>query len=186
MTDAPRPSQLRSRLTLLLIVSMFFASFLVAAGLRFAGWTPESARNYGELLQPPVHLGQVPLHRADGSLFAWQPESDRWSLVVAPAPGCTTACTRTLDQLHRIWLSLGRKADRLDVLWVGPLPEGQRFRRLVPMQPSAELSRALPGTAASAEGVVVYLVDPKGYVALRYPAGFDPAGLRKDLGKLIR
>jgi hypothetical protein len=29
-------------------------------------------------------------------------------------------------------------------------------------------------------------VDPSGYLVLHYRPGFDPAGLRKDLGKLIK
>ena len=53
------------------------------------------------------------------------------------------------------------------------------------MQPNAELLRALP-QAACERGVAVVLVDPSGYMALRYPEGFDPSGLRKDLGKLVK
>jgi hypothetical protein len=40
--------------------------------------------------------------------------------------------------------------------------------------------------AASAEAVPVYLIDPSGFVALHYRAGFDPTGLKKDLGKLLK
>ena len=35
-------------------------------------------------------------------------------------------------------------------------------------------------------GVPVYLIDPNGFVILRYPPGFDPAGLRADLAKLLK
>ncbi len=185
MTDAPRPSQLKSRLTLLLVVAMFFSSFFVAAFLRFTGWQPAHSKNVGELLQPPIDwTGAKPL-RADGSAYAWAPEQNRWRLVVAPADGCRTECAKVLDQLHRLWLTQGRKADKLDVLWFGELPAGQRFRRLVPMQPDAALLATLPDHGR-ADAVPLYLVDPSGFVALRYPAGFDPAGVKKDLGKLIK
>ena len=90
-----------------------------------------------------------------------------------------------LDQVHRIWLTQGRKADSLDVLWFGPVPEGARFRRLVPMRSNASVFGALPDLGR-ADAVPLYLVDPGGFVALRYPAGFDPAGVKKDLGKLIK
>jgi hypothetical protein len=179
------PNQWRSRLTLLLIAVLFLGSFFVAALLRFTGWQPSGHRNYGELLQPPVNLATHALHRADGSAFAWQPEADRWNfLVVAPA-GCTQACARTLDALHRMWVGQGRKADRVGVLWFGALPEGERFRALVPMQADARLAAALP-EAARADAVPVYLVDPSGYLVLHYHPGFDPAGVRKDLGKLVK
>jgi hypothetical protein len=185
MTPPPAAGRLRSRLTLLLIAAMFLGSFLVAAVLRFTGWQPEGRRNYGELLQPPVQLAPAGFLRADGSRHAWQPARDGWRFVVAPAPGCAAACVRTLDSLHRLWLGQGRKADRLEVLWFGPLPAGPRFRGLVQMRPDPALAAALP-EAASAGALPVYLVDPGGFLVLHYHPGFDPSGVRKDLGKLVK
>ena len=187
-TPAPSapPSQLRSRLTLVLIAVMFLGSFFIAAALRFAGWQPSGHRNYGELLQPPVNLATHALLRADGKAYAWQPELNRWRfLVAAPADCAPQACARTLDTLRRLWVGQGRKADRIEVLWFGALPEGQRFRMLVPMQADAKLAAQLP-EAARADAVPVYLVDPDGYLVLHYRPGFDPAGVRKDLGKLVK
>jgi hypothetical protein len=183
---APPRSQLRSRLTLLLIAAMFFGSFGIAAILRFAGWTPSGHRNVGELVQPPRALGPAPLRLADGGAYAWAPQDNRWAVLAVPAAGCTVACARTLDALHRVWLLQGRKADRLDVLWAGALPEGApAFRRLVRLQAEPRLLAALP-EPSRADALPVYLVDPDGYVVLHYRAGFDPAGLRKDLGKLLK
>jgi hypothetical protein len=186
MNQTSSKSQLRSRLTLLLIAAMFLGSFFIAAVLRFSGWAPGQGRNFGELLQPPTDLSAVQMLRADGSPYAWAPEQNTWRIVVVPAPDCSDACAKTLDTLHRIWLIQGRKADRLDVLWFGPLPaNAPRFRRLVPMQASAALEAALP-ERASADAVPVYLIDPSGFLALHYRAGFDPTGLKKDLGKLLK
>jgi hypothetical protein len=166
-------------------VAMFLSSFFAAAFLRFTGWQPAHSRNIGELLQPPIDLGAVALYRADGSAYAWEPERNRWRLLVVAPSGCTTACTRVLDEVHRIWLTQGRKADSLDVLWFGELPSGPRFRRLVPMQSDPALLAALPDRGR-ADAVPLYVVDPGGFVTLRYPAGFDPVGVKKDLGKLLK
>jgi hypothetical protein len=185
-TTAPAPpGQWRSRLTLLLIAALFLGSFFVAALLRFSGWQPSSHRNYGELLQPSVNLATKPLLRADGSAYAWQPEANRWRFLVAPTADCREACARTLDALHRIWLGQGRKANRIEVLWFGDLPEGPRFRALVPMRADARLAAQLP-EPARADALPLYLVDPSGYLVLHYHPGFDPAGVRKDLGKLVK
>jgi hypothetical protein len=182
----PRAAQLRSRLTLLLIAALFLGSFFVAAALRFVGWQPSGHRNQGELLQPPVNLATHPLLRADGSRFDWKPEANRWRLLVAPAANCQPqACARALDTAHRLWIGQGQKADRLEVLWFGALPAGPRFRALVPMRADAALAAQLP-QAASPDAVPLYLVDPGGYLVLHYRPGFDPAGVRKDLGKLIK
>ena len=179
------PSQWRSRLVLLLIATLFLGSFFIAAILRFSGWQPQGHRNYGEMLQPPVNLATHALLRTDGSAFDWQPERNRWRfLVVAPAD-CAQACARTLDTLHRLWVGQGRKADQLEVLWFGPLPAGPRFRALVPMRADAEMAAQLP-EATRADAMPVYLVDPGGYLVLHYRPGFDPAGVRKDLGKLLK
>ena len=184
--NAPAPpSQWRSRLVLLLIAAAFLGSFFVAAALRFSGWQPHGHRNLGELLQPPRNLGTLELQRADGSRFAWQPERNTWRYLVAPAPGCTQACTRTLDALHRLWLSEGRKAERVEVLWFGELPAGPRFRGLVPMRADAALAAQLP-QAAQPEALPVYLVDPDGYLVLLYRPGFALGDMRKDLGKLVK
>ena len=53
------------------------------------------------------------------------------------------------------------------------------------MQANAALDAALP-EKASADALPVYLIDPSGFLALHYRAGFDPAGLKKDLGKLLK
>jgi len=186
MNTTPPPGQMRSRLTLLLIAALFLGSFFVAATLRFVGWQPSGHRNYGELLQPPVNLATHPLLRADGSTYDWQPNANHWRLLVAPSAECTPACAaRTLDTLNRLWVGQGQKAARLEVLWFGSLPEGPRFRALVPMRADAQLAAQLP-EAARGDAVPLYLVDPTGYLVLHYHPGFEPSGVRKDLGKLIK
>ncbi|MCX7043235.1 MAG: hypothetical protein NT117_11390 [Gammaproteobacteria bacterium] len=186
MSTPPRPSQTRSRFILLLIALMFFAPFGIAAFLRFTGWTPPQSRNVGTLLQPPIDLSGMALKTADGKDYTWRPELNLWRIVVVPDPACTSECSKVLDQLHRLWLTQGRKADRIDVLWFGELPAGDvQFRRLVRMQPDARLAALLP-EAARVDAVPAYLVDPGGFVALQYHPGFDPAGMKKDLGKLVK
>ena len=184
--NTPARSRLRSRLTLLLIAAMFLGSFGVAAILRFTGWTPAHGKNFGELIQPPVDLSQLQLQTADGDAYPWAPQKNLWRIVVVPTGNCTSACTKMLDALHRIWLNQGRKADRIDVLWFGALPaDGPRFRRLIAMQASPALLARLPELARP-DALPVYLIDPSGFLALHYRAGVDVIGLRKDLGKLVQ
>ena len=186
MTPHASDARFRGRLTLLLIAAMFLGSFGVAAYLRFTGWRPAHGKNYGDLLQPPIDLSSAHLARADGTPYLWSPDRNVWRIAVFPGEGCEQPCAKVLDSLHRIWLNQGRKADRIDVLWFGTVPaQGPHFRRLVPMRKSVAVSNALPG-AVSAQGVPVFLIDPSGFVALHYRPGFDPAGLRSDIGKLVK
>jgi hypothetical protein len=50
----------------------------------------------------------------------------------------------------------------------------------------AALPRVDAGSAGGAQGVPVYVIDPNGFVILRYAPGADPAGLRADLAKLLK
>lgn len=180
------PSQTRSRLLLLLVAAMFLGSFGVAAALFFGGWKPAQTRNIGEMLDPYRDLTELEMTLADGTPFHWQPEKERWSIIVAPAPDCGAPCAGLLDSLHRVWVSEGRHADRLQVLWIGELPAGAAaFPGLVPMGPNPPLVARLPDQVLTGQ-LPVYLADPAGWLVLRYPPGFDPSGLRKDLGRVIK
>jgi hypothetical protein len=182
----PPTSQTRSRLVLLLVAAMFLGSFGVAAGLFFSGWKPTQTRNIGEMLSPYPDLRPLALQRADGSAWQWQPASRHWHIVVAPPADCGEPCLKMLQALQRVWVSEGRHADKLKVLWFGELPAGApEFGGLVPMAPNPALQALLPDQAR-ADALPVYLADPNGYLVLRYPAGFNPSGLRKDLGRVLK
>jgi hypothetical protein len=176
----------RSRLTLLLIAVFFLGSFGVAAALFFGGWKPSETRNIGEMLDPYPDLRDLDLRRADGQAWTWQPAQRHWHIIVAPPADCGAPCWQMLDALHRVWLSEGRHADKLEVLWFGELPSrAPNFPGLVPMQASAALQARLPDLARP-DALPVYLADPNGYLVLRYPPGFNPSGLRKDLGRVLK
>lgn len=186
-SDDFKRRQWRSRLTLLLIVVLFFGSFGIAALLRFSGWEPAGHRNFGEMLKPPMDFSATSFLRADGTPYAWQPEQNRWRIVVVSDRPCQASCRQTLDTLQRVWTSQGRHSERIDVLWFGELPAGSTaFKGLVPMRFDAGLATAL---AAPVEGAMTYpvtIIDSGGFAVLRYPGGFDANGLRKDLAKLVK
>ena len=180
------PNQTRSRISLLLVAAMFLGSFGVAATLFFGGWKPTSTRNIGEMLSPYPDLRDVALVRADGQPWQWQPAERHWHIIVAPPAGCGEPCTQMLAALQRVWVSEGRHAERLKVLWFGELPAGApEFPGLVPMQSSPGLAAKLPDTVAP-DALPAYLADPNGYLVLRYAPGFNPSGLRKDLGRVLK
>lgn len=183
MTSSPKT---QSRFRLFLVAAMFLGSFGVAATLFFSGWKPTQTRNVGEMLSPYPDLRPVALLKADGTPWQWQPASRNWHVIVAPPADCGEPCLRMLDALQRVWVSEGRHADKLKVLWFGELPAGApEFGGLVPMQASPGLQAQLPDLAR-ADALPVYLADPNGYLVLRYPAGFNPSGLRKDLGRVLK
>jgi hypothetical protein len=184
-TSAPN-SQFKSRLILVLIVTMFLSSFFIAWGLRFAGWTPEGQKNFGTLLQPPKDFSQAVFLKADGLPYAWQPEKHVWRIVVVPDKDCSTTCIELMDTLQRVWETQGRHAARVEILWFGALPaQAKPFNHFIAMQPNAQLQAALP-EQATIEQLPVYLIDYRGFLVMHYRAGFDPSGLRKDVARLLK
>ena len=177
--------QRRGRLQLLLLVAVFVVPILVAMLINAGGWVPAPARQHGELLQPPVDLRGESLALADGGAYAWNPEARLWRVVGLPPAECDDACARTAADLDKVWRLLGHNADRLDVLWAGPWPQGvQAPGTLRLLQPDPALrARLVP---AGATGTTLHVIDPNGFVVLRYPAGFDAAGLHADLKRLVK
>jgi cytochrome oxidase Cu insertion factor (SCO1/SenC/PrrC family) len=182
--SATPPSRSRSRAVLLLIAAMFIAPFAIAVYLYYTGWQPSHTKNYGEMLHPPRDLRDVRFTRADGSPFAWNHEDHMWRLLVAPPADCGASCDKLADALHRIWIGLGNNADSLQVLWVGVAPK-PAFRSLIVVRADASFAARLPD-AARPDAIPVYLVDPSGYLFLRYKPDFEPGKMRRDLQQLTQ
>ena len=179
----------RNRWALLAIAGLFFGAMALAGVLRFSGWRPAGLKNHGELLQPPADLRKVAPVLADGTTYAWNPATRTWR-IAAVADRCDTdraaECARLLSQLDTVWQLMGKDADRVHVLWVGALPaEGKRPGTLRALRAGDALRDGLP-RSRDPKGPVVYVLDPNGFVVLRYAPGFDPSGLRTDLSRLLK
>lgn len=203
MTD---PRQ-RNRLTLLLLAALFAAPLVAAIVLHAIGWEPTKTRNHGALLQPPVDLSELPPLRVDGSRYEWMPQDRRWRLVVVAPESCASprrsrqggnpgaeppdpaqVCIDLIASLDKVWQLQGRKADRLDVLWFGDVPNrATPFRRFVAMRRDSTLVSHLPDAQPNERGEPpLYLIDPSGFLALRYAPGADVAGVREDIARLLK
>lgn len=178
----------RNRAMLVAIVVLFLGTVLVAGALRFSGWQPEGRRNHGEMIEPPVDLREIAPALYDGGSYRWQDAERTWRILAFAPERCDETCARLADDLDTVWQLAGKDADRVHVLWVCGSGECMPPATAVPrtlhrLQPDPAVSAALsagPGAAA------VYLIDPNGFAILRYPPGFDPAGLRADLAKLLK
>lgn len=182
----------RNRTMLIALFVMFFGSMLIAGLLRFSGWQPEGMKNHGELLQPPADLRDATPRTTDGSDYLWQPEARLWRIAVAPPADCGDECERLARDIDKVWQLFGKDADRVHVLWLcpgagactppagAPPPAAMRV-----LQAGPDLRATLPGVD-DPRGVPVYVIDPNGFVILRYPPGFDLGGLRTDLARLLK
>lgn len=190
-TASADPRQRRNRLILVGLFALFFVPIALALLLNAAGLRPAPDRAKGELLQPPVDLRDATLSRTDGAPYAWNPAQRTWRIVALAPPACGAGCADVGRQLDVVWELFGKDADRADVLWMcpgtacTPPPSTARIATLRTLRDAPAL-RALAPAGTPAGGVPVLVVDPYGFVVLRYPAGFDPAHLRTDMARLLK
>lgn len=196
MTALDNTARNRNRQMLLALAAIFFGGMLVAGLLRFSGWKPAGTRNHGEMLEPMGDLRTLVPRLADGSEYHWNPVERKWRVLVAPPARCAAACVKLADELDLVWQLFGKDADHVDILWLGAPPHGARSNAATRiLRDDAALRAQLPRvdggpgevvTGDGEPGVPVYIIDPNGFVILRYPPGFDPGGLRADMAKLLK
>jgi hypothetical protein len=183
----PDPAQVRrGRIILVLIALVFFGSMAVAGALRFSGWQPQVSKVHGEMLEPSVDARALVPRLADGSEYRWNPSERTWRIVVAPPADCQQECVKLARDLDIVWQLFGNRADRVHLLWVGTPPvAARRGPALRVLQPSADVLSALP-RVDDAAGVPVYIIDPNGFVIMRYAPGTDPGFIRTDVSRLLK
>lgn len=168
------------------LFALFFGTVFGAGILRFSGWQPAGHKNHGLMLQPPADARDLAPSLADGGRYDWKPAERRWRIVAAPAPGCAQACTQLATDLDKVWQLFGHNATDVDILWIGDYPaDAPRHSALRVVRADDPLRTRLP-QVDDAAGTPVYVIDPHGFVILRYAPGFAPGHLRTDVAKLIK
>lgn len=189
MTD-PAASVLRNgRVKLLLVAAVFLVPFLVALVLTLAGWQP-TAKGNGLPILPQRNFAQeqLPIRMANGGDWAWRDVKPRLTLIALPGPDCATRCFAALTALAKARVMLNQNQSRLRLLYVGTPPGGEQGKGManywqVGTDVDAKLDAWRPHAADSLGAV---LVESDGTALASYPAGFDPAGVLRDLRKVIR
>ena len=190
------PPRMKQRLTLVGVFLMFMLPILLALVLNMPGvtWRPFGVRNHGELLQPAVSVAQFTLQAVDGGSLPATPLVGGWTvLLVARAP-CDSDCKAAIDSLHRIQLSLGEHGGRVQLLW---LATGKAeltptaISALRATTPTLHVVRTpnkpIPAELAAPDtGAAANVIDPRGFLILRYAPGFAARDLLKDLERLLR
>ena len=183
----------RARVLLVVTFLIFLLPVLGAWLLNvFApGWRPFGTLNHGTLVQPVRALSASGLRHLDGTAFDPAYLRGRWTLVHLPDAACGASCMDSLLRSYQIQRALGDDEDRVRLLLVlkrpghapaAALPDGTD----VTLADDAWLA-ALPLTGADHPSPMgIYLVDPQGYLMMRYAADVDQRGLLDDLKRLLK
>jgi hypothetical protein len=183
------PAALRkSRFFLVLIALVFAAPIIVAGVLTFSGWQPVGKGN-GQAITPQRNFvdEKLRVQLANGQAYAWRDSEPRMTLVALPGPHCATQCLEDLTAMAKARVMLNRNQSRLRLLYLGPLPSGAALAGMknywqIGTDVDDKLAAYRPSTPDSVSAVVV---ESNGTALSLYPAGSDPAGLARDLQKVI-
>ncbi|HEY1773258.1 MAG TPA: hypothetical protein VGH91_08715 [Gammaproteobacteria bacterium] len=172
----------KNRLTLLLLLLVFLLPAL-GSWLLYANRAHVhlGTTNKGEFVQPPRQLDAA----AIGLPADWF--AHHLTLVYAGGESCDDACHQALHVMQGTRLALGEQTDQLRLLY---LSSGIPTADVTQANP-AVTGRDVTGAALRAgfDGAdapkYIYLVDPNGYVVLRYPLAEDPKDILIDLRHLL-
>lgn len=177
-----------ARASLVALCALFMLPILGALVLNIVAphWLPFGQVNRGLLVEPAVmaELGKV--KPKDGGPAGPLDKEAVWTLVhVGPAP-CDAICQQALLSIRQARLALGKDAKRVDRWWLvtGPLGPDTvvRARELDPgvrvgsFDIHSPLRREFP----------IQLVDPAGYLILRYEDAGAATDVLKDMKRLLK
>src|SRR5262249_15007151 len=136
--------------------------------------------NKGEFVQPPraVDVTGLPL---PADYFA-----HHLTLVYVGGAGCGADCRGALEAMQVSEVALGEKSRQGQRLYLAAgVPEAQVKQDPGLTALDATGRAALAAFDGEQAPKYVYLVDPKGYVVLRYPLSEDPKHILQDLRHLL-
>ena len=150
---------------------------------------PGKTSNFGELLLPPASITAQPFERPGGGTFGFRDLAGKWVLVASDSGACPQSCRDKLATLRQVRLALGRNAARVERVFVvddiEPPEAGiaAEFAGMVVAMTPRGL--AVPAGVAN-DRAHIYLVDPRGNVMMRWPAGADRKRMLGDLQRLLK
>jgi cytochrome oxidase Cu insertion factor (SCO1/SenC/PrrC family) len=170
-------------------LAALFAAPIVASIVAYNVIEARPTANFGELLLPPASITAQALESPGGGAFSFGELSGKWVMVASDSGDCELACREKLEAMRQVRLALGRNGPRVERVLVvddlrrpaaGALDEFEGTR--VAFTPAG---LALP-TGAGNDRAHIYLVDPRGNVMMRWPAGADRKRMLGDLQRLLK
>ena len=184
----------KARFILLGVASIFIIPILVSWYLVFFTEfkKDDGGTQKGEIISPVISLGELEVY--DIKNDATSSINDKWTLVFFVESECNQSCEDKLYQVRQIRLALGKDRDQVDRLLVsGKIQSWEVFsdsfngqKYIDPRSKSyAEVVKKFEEYPKfDARGT--YLVDPFGFLMMKYKFDANPMGTIKDIERLIK
>ena len=186
-----RHGRLKMLLVLLVCAAPVIASYFTYYVIR-----PQGRSNHGTLIEPQRPLPDaraLPLTDLEGAPVDPRTLEGQWLLITVAGGACDAACERQLYLQRQLREALGKDKERLDRVWLVDDEAAVRPELRAALQgatvlraPREALVRWLEPAAGHPLEAHFYLVDPLGHWMMRMPAPSEPAGIKRDLDKLMR
>ena len=181
----------RPRLVLLVLLAVFTAppllAFVFYSGI--GSWFEPGTVNRGSLLDPPRSAPEGALVLADGDALPGDYLDRRWTLVHLAANGCGSDCEAALRAMRQAHRALGRNESRVQRLlllpeaWPPPAEADHPVARVTPAWYRALRDAGREGEEGHSG---TWLVDPRRFVVLYFPASAGPRAIKEDLNRLLK
>lgn len=185
---------LRSRLILLGVALVFIIPILVSWYLVFFSdfKKGDGGTQKGELISPVIPLGEPEVFNLKSKTI--ESITGKWTLLFFVENECNQLCEDKLYQIRQIRLALGKDRDKVDRLLVSKNKQqwsqytnsfnGQKY-----IDPtSRDYNRLIKkfNDYAGLDLKATYLIDPYGFLMMKYPQDDNPMGTIKDIERLIK
>ncbi|HOY70856.1 MAG TPA: hypothetical protein PL131_05730 [Methylotenera sp.] len=186
--------QRKGRWVLLSMLIFFVAPIVAVIAMYKFDWRPQG-RSVGELITP-AYLLQMPnlVKRSDGKQIGAELWKDKWSMVYV-AEQCEEKCLEKLRNMRQIHVSLYKEIPRMQRVLITSQTDVAELKQMhpelivlnQPVEVVEQLNAQFDETGVQASHAdKLYLVDPRGFLMMRYASDTDPALIRKDIVRLMK
>lgn len=191
--------KISNRRTLIMVLAVFAVPTLLASLMYFSGWKPSSTGNHGELIQPPRLLEDRAMQALDGKPVKFSDLHGKWTLVYLDDASCGDECMKQIFLMRQIHVAQGKDQDRVQRVFI--LTDAKAEKTLPAKLADYAEMRVWKGDKTVLDKLAgdfgmdmqnaagyraIYLLDPQGNLMMRYGRETNPAGMRKDLARLLK
>lgn len=188
-----------NRRNLLIILAVFAVPVLLSSMMYFGGWRPSATGNHGELIQPAHFIEDRNMLSLDGMPIKFSDLHGKWTMLYFDTAACPDECIDRLYFMRQTHHSQGKYLDSIQRVFVltddksvnnlkSKLAEYPDMKILTASKDvlSSLIKEFGLDTSNDVAGRNIFLLDPLGNLMMRYRSNVDPAGVRKDMERLLK
>ena len=179
----------KNRITIILTVLLFtlpvVAAYVLSSGL--IDFKPDSTKNNGRFISPLVKV-------TDHTQQSWAEElAGNWTLIRRVPEVCVMQCQDLENDLHKYRLSLGHRAEKLNLMLVAdgfesdqPDPFVHIKKISTAQQPELKKMFDQLSVKSLQQGHGLYVVAPEGYLMMAFTPENTSTEIIRDLNLLVK